>query len=187
LVGDESVMTSWKRSGPPDSLGRKGGPSLGAERHPLLIVGTDPFEVDQLLTGGELRCPGCAGELRPWGHARERGVRDEVQVVAVRPRRSACSQCRCTHVLVPAFTLVRRADTVAVIGGALLAKARHSVRVGLRRVSKPSTSSEGEARAGGHEDEVVHVLRRGACGGRVGGDQRKLVSLHVEFRQGSET
>lgn len=42
--------------------------------------------------------------------------------MAVRPRRSSCSQCRCTHVLLPASTLVRRADTVAVIGRALLAK-----------------------------------------------------------------
>jgi len=89
----------------------------------LLIVGTDPLEVDQLLVSGELRCPGCAGELRPWGHARERGVRDEAAVVVVRPRRSSCSQCRCTHVLLPASTLLRRADSVAVIGRALLSKA----------------------------------------------------------------
>jgi hypothetical protein len=87
------------------------------------MVGTDPLEVDQLLTGGELRCPGCAGELRPWGHARERGVRDETTVLTVRPRRSSCSQCQCTHVLLPSSTLVRRADTVALIGRALLAKA----------------------------------------------------------------
>ena len=82
------------------------------ERHPLLMVGTDPLEVDQLLAGGELRCPDCTGELRPWGHARERGVRDEATVMTVRPRRSPCSQCRCTHVLLPASTLVRRVDTV---------------------------------------------------------------------------
>ena len=45
-----------------------GGPSLGAERRTrLLIVGTDPLDVEQPLAGGELRCPGCAGELRPWG------------------------------------------------------------------------------------------------------------------------
>ena len=90
------------------------------------MVGTDPLEVEQLLTGGELRCPGCAGELRPWGHARERGVRDETVVVRVRPRRSWCSRCRCTHVLLPASMLVRRADTAVVIGRALLAKAQGS-------------------------------------------------------------
>ncbi len=31
----------------------------------MLMVGTDPLEVDRLLAGGALRCPGCAGELRP--------------------------------------------------------------------------------------------------------------------------
>ena len=44
-------------------------------------------------------------------------------VVTLRPRRSLCMRCRCTHVLLPASTLVRRADTVVVIGQALLAKA----------------------------------------------------------------
>ncbi len=86
------------------------------------MVGTDPLEVEALLRGGELRCPGCTGELRPWGHARVRGVRDETAVVTLRPRRSLCSQCRCTHVLLPSSTLVRRADTVVVIGRALVAK-----------------------------------------------------------------
>ncbi len=105
---------------------------LGAWRHPLLMVGTDPREVDRLLIGGELRCPDCVGELRPWGHARERRLRDETTLVIVRPHRSSCSQCRGTHVLLPASTLVRRADTVAVIGRALLAKAGGS---GHRRIA----------------------------------------------------
>lgn len=141
------------------SLAGWGGPSLGAERHPLLIVGTDPLEVDKLLIGGELRCPGCAGQLRPWGHARERGVRDEVAVVRVRPRRSACSRCRCTHVLVPAFTLVRRADTVAVIGRALLAKA---AGVGHRRIAagldRPVSTVRGWLRRFGVRAESLRVL-----------------------------
>jgi len=94
------------------------------ERHPLLMVGTDPLEVDRLLTGGELRCPDCAGELRPWGYARLRGVRGEQTTESSRPRRSSCSCCGRTHVLLPALCLVRRADAAAVIGAALLAKAR---------------------------------------------------------------
>lgn len=87
------------------------------------MVGTDPLEVDRLLTGGGLRCPGCAGELRPWGYARSRGVREEHAIVTSRPRRSSCSGCRQTHVLLPASMLVRRADAVDVIGAALLANA----------------------------------------------------------------
>lgn len=88
------------------------------------MVGTDPLEVDRLLTGGELRCPRCGGELRPWGYARSRGVRGHDAVVTVRPRRSWCASCRRTHVLLPASMLARRADAVVVIGEALLAKAR---------------------------------------------------------------
>jgi hypothetical protein len=49
-------------------------------------------------------------------------VRDE-ETVLWRPRRSMCSSCACTHVLLPASLLVRRADCAAVIGTALLAKA----------------------------------------------------------------
>ncbi len=44
-------------------------------------------------------------------------------IVTSRPRRSWCSGCRRTHVLLPASMLVRRADAVVVIGAALLAKA----------------------------------------------------------------
>ena len=123
------------------------------------MVGTDPLEVDQLLIGGELRCPGCTGELRPWGHARERGVRDMACVVRVRPRRSLCSQCRCTHVLLPASTLVRRADTVAVIGRALLANAGGS---GHRRIAvslhRPVSTIRGWLRRFGVRAESLRVL-----------------------------
>jgi len=159
LVGDEIVTTSWKTQRPSPFLGRKGGPLLGAWRHPLLMVGTDPLEVDQLLSGGELRCPDCTGELRPWGHARERGVRDETTVVRVRPRRSSCSACRCTHVLLPASTLVRRADTVAVIGLALVAKAggagHRSIAVSLDR---PVSTVRGWLRRFGVRAESLRVL-----------------------------
>ncbi len=123
------------------------------------MVGTDLLEVDQLLTDGELRCPGCAGALRPWGHARERGVRDETAVVTVRPRRSWCSRCRCTHVLLPASTLARRADTVVVIGRALLAKAAGA---GHRRVAalldRPVSTVRGWLRRFGARAESLRVL-----------------------------
>ena len=95
----------------------------------MLIVGTDPLEVDRLLRRGVLRCPGCAGELRPWGHARTRRIRghddavDGPAVLVERPRRSSCSGCGRTHVLISALMLVRRADSAVVIGAALVAKA----------------------------------------------------------------
>ena len=87
------------------------------------MVGTDPVEVDGLLVGGRLRCPACTGRLGPWGHARPRSVREEHGPVRHRPRRSRCSGCGGTHVLLAASMLARRADGVAVIGPALLAKA----------------------------------------------------------------
>ena len=43
--------------------------------------------------------------------------------MVVRPRRARCSSCRVSHVLLPVFALVRRADLVEVIGAALSAKA----------------------------------------------------------------
>src|SRR4051794_25175281 len=98
----DDVVEAQRPSPNPD---RKGGPLLGAWRHPVLMVGTDPVEVDRVLAGGGLRCPECAGELRPWGYARSRGVRDEDAIRASRPRRSSCSQCRRTHVLLPASML----------------------------------------------------------------------------------
>lgn len=87
------------------------------------MVGTDPLEVDRLLVSGLLRCPGCEQVLRPWGWARSRGVRALTEVVVVRPRRSLCEGCSCTHVLLPELLLARRADTAGVIGEAVTAKA----------------------------------------------------------------
>jgi hypothetical protein len=125
----------------------------------LLMVGTDSSEVERLLRSGELRCPGCSGELRPWGHARGRGVRDEACVVWVRPRRSTCSGCSSTHVLVPMSTLVRRADSAAVIGWALLGKAGGS---GHRRIagmlSRPVSTVRGWLRRFGARAESLRVL-----------------------------
>ena len=126
------------------------------------MVGTDPVEVDRVLAGGGLRCPECTGELRPWGYARSRGVRDEDAIRASRPRRSSCSQCRRTHVLLPASMLVRRADTVLVIGAALLAKA---AGLGHRRVAvvlgRPQSTVRGWLRRFTGRAESVRVLFTG--------------------------
>jgi hypothetical protein len=89
----------------------------------MVMVDTDPVEVERALLAGELSCPVCAGVLRPWGHARWRFLRGEDDTVRHRPRRSACSGCARTHVLLACSWLPRRADAVTVIGAALLAKA----------------------------------------------------------------
>jgi len=88
----------------------------------VMTVGVDRTAVETALCGGELRCPGpdCGRRLAPWGSARERAVRGAGRLV---PRRAMCTGCGCTHVLLPASVLLRRADAVTVIGAALLAKA----------------------------------------------------------------
>src|SRR4051812_7814566 len=89
----------------------------------MLTVETDPVAVEERLRSGGLACPGCAGVLAGWGWARARRVRGRDGGVRVVPRRSRCRGCRATHVLLPVLLLVRRADTAAVIGAALEAKA----------------------------------------------------------------
>ena len=91
-----------------------------------MMVGMDEVEVDRVLRAGGLACPGCAAALTPWGYGRVRRVRGLPD--PLRPRRARCVG-RCagrTHVLLPTSCLVRRADTVAVIGAAVVAKAEGS-------------------------------------------------------------
>ena len=136
FVCDDSVRVLWTRNGPPVSLAGPGGPFLGARRHPVLMVGTDEDEVDRVLRAGGLACPGCSGVLAPWGYARRRKVRAEGEVWRLRPRRSRCSAaggCGRTHVLLPTSCLVRRADSVAVIGAALVDRA---AGLGHRRIAE---------------------------------------------------
>ena len=58
-------------------------------------------------------------------------------VLRVRPRRARCSGCGVTHVLLPVSCLLRRADTVEVIGAALAARAsgagHRAIAAGLDR------------------------------------------------------
>jgi hypothetical protein len=93
----------------------------------------EPDRAETDLATGLLPCPGCAGPLRPWGHARTRAVRDHGRSrLVLRPRRARCRSCRTTHVLLPAAVTARRGDSTAVIGSALLASARGS---GYRRIA----------------------------------------------------
>lgn len=103
----------------------------------MLTVGVDPVEVEAGLVSGALACPDCAGSLRGWGWARTRSLRGAAGPVVVRPRRSRCSSCRVSHVLLPVLALLRRADLVEVIGAALAAKAAgcgvRTIAAGLAR------------------------------------------------------
>lgn len=96
-----------------------------------MTVEADQNLVESRLAAGRVTCPGCSGRLRPWGWARPREVHGIGGVL--RPRRSRCSSCLVTHVLLPVTVLVRRAYAVEVIGAALLARALGS---GHRRIGR---------------------------------------------------
>src|SRR5260370_30763006 len=75
----------------------------------MVTVGVVAGVVERRLAAGRLRCPGCAGRLAGWGHARERVVRGEGGIGwRLRPRRSRCGGCGGTHVLLPVSCLLRR-------------------------------------------------------------------------------
>lgn len=103
----------------------------------MLIVALSPDRVERELVAGNLSCPDCDGELRPWWWARARMLRDGDRRRRIRPRRSRCVSCGRTHVLLPVMALLRRADTVEVIGWAIEQKIagvghrRIAVRVGV--------------------------------------------------------
>jgi hypothetical protein len=89
----------------------------------MLTVETDLVAVEERLGSGRLACPGCSAVLARWGHARGRQVRDADGRLWIVPRRARCTGCGATHVLLPVVLLVRRADSAAVIGAGLTAKA----------------------------------------------------------------
>lgn len=98
----------------------------------MVTVGADVAAVERRLVAGRITCPGCGGVLARWGYARVRSVRGWGAVLRVRPRRARCVGCGVTHVLLPAGLLLRRADAVAVVAAALVAKAGG---VGFRRIA----------------------------------------------------
>lgn len=102
----------------------------------MLMVSVDAAEVERQLCAGELACPDCEGELRPWG-ATPRRVRCRDGRIERGARRSRCAGCATTHVLLPVSALRRRLDQAETIVVALLAHARglghRKVAAGLGR------------------------------------------------------
>ena len=74
---------------------------------------------EDLLRRANGSCPRCGGLLRRWGQARWRVVRDAGAANRrFRPRRVRCARCRVTQVVLPPEVLLRRRDSVAVVGEA---------------------------------------------------------------------
>jgi transposase-like protein len=111
----------------------------------VLTVGNDAVRVERMLEEGGLSCPGCGGRLAGWGHGRLRVVFGPGRRTRreVRPRRSRCTACRVTHMLLPAAMLARRADEAQVIGAAVTAAARGR---GRRRIAVELGVPEGTVR-----------------------------------------
>jgi hypothetical protein len=128
----------------------------------VITVGANEAEVERLLGAGELECPSCGGVLARWGHARPRVLRGGSGLVRLRPRRSRCSGCGSTHVLLPVFALLRRADLAEVIGAALAAKAAGK---GVRPIAVASGRAAGTVRGWlrrfGSRAEAVRVFFTG--------------------------
>ena len=94
--------------------------------------------------------------LAPWGWARPRSLRDVGSSLRLRPRRGRCLACGGTHVLLLVDALVRRADTVAAIGSALLDKAAGlGHRVIAVRLGRPASTVRGWCRRFGSRAAVV--------------------------------
>lgn len=76
------------------------------------------------------------------------------------PRRSRCTGCLVTHVLLPVVALLRRADVAAVVVAALVAKAVH--RVGFRWIAaglvRPAETVRGWLRCFVERAEVVRSV-----------------------------
>lgn len=98
-----------------------------------MIVVPCPERAERILLAGAMSCPRCGGRLRPHGHGRARTVREACGAkLTVRPRRAECAGCGRTQILLPTALTARRADSTAVIGAALAARADGE---GYRRIA----------------------------------------------------
>jgi hypothetical protein len=126
----------------------------------VLTVNGDRGVVERQLAGGELACPSCGGVLGGWGHGAVRRVRVlDGPAVRLHPRRSRCRSCRATHVLLPAWCLLRRADAAAVIGAALAeAAGGGGFRKIARMLGRPVETVRGWLRRFAARAEAVEVF-----------------------------
>jgi Homeodomain-like domain len=134
-------------------------------RHGVRLVFTveaDAEGVEARLRSGGVACPDCSQSLSPWGFARPRVLRAGGGRVRVRPRRGCCTGCGHTHVLLPLVGLVRRADTTAVIGAGLEARAHGlSARQIAKLLGRPAATVRGWLRRFAGRAEAVRRMFTG--------------------------
>ena len=91
----------------------------------MILVLYEPKLLEDVASG-QCSCR-CGGRLRPWGWARSRQIRQlDGSYTAHRPRRLACDVCRRTQVVLVAWCLPRRRDSVETVGAALVMAANGS-------------------------------------------------------------
>ena len=147
---------------------------------PLVTVEADQGRVESRLVAGQVECPDCREPLRPWGWAHPRGVQGIAEVL--RPRRSRCSGCLVTHVLLPVTVLVRRAYATDVIGAALLARAGGSGHRSIgQELSVPAATVRGWLRVMGSRLEAVRRYLLGVAH-RAGVDRPVPTALGSPWR-----
>ncbi len=128
----------------------------------MLSIMLSPEQLESALARGAVGCPGCGGRLARWGYARSREVRLRSGVRSLRPRRTSCRGCGATHVLLPAWSVVRRRDGAEVIGEALaLAAGGDGHRRIACRLDRPAGTVRGWLRAARARAESLR-----ACGTR---------------------
>jgi hypothetical protein len=157
---------------------------------------------DLLATPKNQSCPRCAGPLRRWGQARWRIVRDGGGDRRFRPGRVRCSRCGVTQVVLPPDVLLRRRDSVAVIGEAwrcfaggagsrqvahLLGVPAETVRGWLRRLRMLARAIFGEV-GGSARDQLRWALTSVVTqAGRRGADLWQWVAYRSQGRLLSNT
>lgn len=130
----------------------------------MVTVSDDVSAVEVDLAEGRIGCPDCGGQLRPWGSARARRIRESLtgtaSVVAHRPRRARCRGCRATHVLLPHGLAARRADGAVVIAAAVEAKllTGQGHRAIARGLGRPVSTVRGWLRSFAASAEVIATV-----------------------------
>lgn len=138
----------------------------------IIVVDADRAEAD--LAAGTLACPRCGGRLRPWARAARRQIRlRDGSTRLLQPRRTRCACCLVTQVLLPGWSLPRRADAVEVVVATLIAKAAGH---GFRRIAAGLDRSPWTVRAWLRRVRGAHPHRlRDRAIGRIAALDRELL------------
>jgi len=128
----------------------------------VVMVVASLQRAEETLLAGDMPCPRCQGVLRPFGTGRTRTVRGVgADTVTVTPRRARCADCSATQILLPTELVVRRADSTAAIGNALVDNARGAgFRTIAAKVGRPESTVRRWLRAV-REPHAQWLYRRG--------------------------